>query len=1353
MELYKAEAEQLKKQINNWLLKPDYELESTFGKGSVDATTFFQVALRLRSKGLRELSQEDRLTITTPEHIRFTIQSMGVITQYCNDNTLAGKPFVAMIKDRVTTDSSVDFDEYDVRVKTRREILIANDEARINDMFSKWPQQQKAFRMIRRWSFEEKDGGIRYDLSIVRSTSRNSKGDFKWQRKFLDQDLSSHPYLYEIEVELLRKIGDTEEIAQKRLIKGIGEVLRGIQKNSILIRKSTKEKIIQSYQNFIKSNSFLGCSPITLEQENFTDMIEDKVANIRNGYNVTDKADGLRCLAYTDSKGFLYLIDNSLNVYRTGLEQPTCRESIIDGEWVTRTSNKEQMNNYLAFDIYYTTDKKNVSQYPFYNKESEQESRHYQLKTWIETFNKGDGPKRLAYLNAETTLKVSMKTFLFAKANDLSIFKMAAKVLDTYRIYYTDGLIFTPNNLPLPGYDAEKDTIKPMETFSSQFKWKPSEDNTIDFLVRFEKMQDNKNRDRITSGIKPVTNETISYKTMRLFVGSNKHKSYNPRDTLLNERVLEEPKGYKDYRPVPFYPVDYLDSMASVCYGEIKIDNATQEEYIATEHNNEPIQDKSIVEMRYDTSMPDGWKWIPLRIRHDKTERYQKGILARTLNGEKNANSVWNSIHNPVTESMIRSGSTQQNEKEIKSTMNKIEERENVANRYFDRNKAAEKDLSFVQGMREFHNHYIKELVLYAACLRGGKKTLIDIACGTGSDIRRWNNAKVSFVLGIDYASDNITNTKNGAYAQYANHKERNRRAEIAPMVFVIGDSSKRLIDGKAGSSEEERDILRSVFGKYSPIGPIPPFIDRNAAGNFKNGTNAMACMFALHYFFKNKQTLDGLIRNIRESVKLGGYFFGCCFDGDSVFKLLKNTPNEGTMTGLENETILWNIRKMYDVEELVPNEDSLGLTINVNFISIGSPHDEYLVSFPYFVTLMKDAGMELLSESELKEINLKYSTNLFSESYEMSKKIGKNYIMSDAVKQFSFLNRWFIFRKKKDIVIEEGTNEEDIVIVKNNGSKNNNKNNNTSNNTIKPLPLPLPPINSVDDEVTNTTKVTNTTEVTTVTEKENDVMPIIKQLSQMPEAVAKKEEERLEESIKNISKAVTRERTVPVEKGSAAPQDKLYASNEVLNFYMDAALDDKKLSIGDKGAMRWLAPCAPFPIKDMEDKSIDYPSIEHFMAAMMYKYGTKVPQLAQSIFSENGSIHQAFTRRRLLETQALKKPIPEDKDFALIKEESKAVKAETSAGAFKRYKAVYDESKYIVEKDKLLRYAVEQRYKTDARLRKILEAARIKAKYLLYFTRESASNIGGERKANGKIDGDNKLGKLYMEFAGYSSY
>jgi len=1298
MELSKKEVESLKKNIQSWIEHSDHELECTFGKGTVDATTFFQVAQRLRSKNMRELSQEDRLTITTPEHVRFTIQSMGVIQQYCRDDTLLNKPFIAMIKDRTSAEANIDIEQYDVRIKTRREIPMANNEIGIKDMLTRWPQQRKAFRMIRRWSFEEP--GIRYDLSIVRSTARNLKGDFKWQQKFLDQDLSLAPYLYEMEVELLRMEGDTSESATKRIIKGVGEILRGIQKSSILIGKSKKEKVIQNYQNLIKGNRFLGCSPVTLEQPNFTELIDESSFNIRSGYNVTDKADGLRCLGFTDSDGEFYLIDMGMNVYRTGLSCIENRESIIDGEWVTKTSKKQPINIFLAFDIYYATDSNLVSIYPFYNKDDEEKSRFYQLDLWTKTFNKGDGPKKLlSYLTSQITVNVSMKSFIQAKANDLSIFKCASKVLDTYRIYYTDGLIFTPNTLPLPGYDEERKTVKPSATFFHQFKWKPSEDNTIDFLVKFEKVPNNPKQDRVIVGIKPETNETIRYKTMRLYVGSARNKAFNPRDIILNERKEVNPRERSEYRPIAFHPKQFYDSMASVAYGEIKSDPATSEEYISTELNNEPIQDKSIIEMRYDPSMPSGWRWIPIRIRHDKTERLQKGILARTLNSEDVADSVWNSIHDPVTESMIRSGNTNPNDKEINSTMKKVEERDNVTLKYFER-KAPQEDLMFVRGLREFHNQYVKEVILYNAVLKGGKKTLIDIAVGKGSDIRRWVNNKVSFVLGIDYAGDNIINTDDGSYARYITFKNKNKRIEVPPMIFVIGDSSKRIIDGVAGSNDDERDILRSVYGKFSPIKPVPSYVMREGANKLKDGADAMACMFALHYFFEKKESLDGLLKNIRECLKVGGYFFGCCFDGESVFNLFKDTAKGGVLTGMEKDAILWNIRKEYDIDELEPNDSSLGHKINVDFISIGSPggHDEYLVSFSYFVERMKEIGCELLSDTQANELGLKNGTNMFGASYDMAKQFGKNYIMSDAVKEFSFLNRWFIFVKSRDVVPEVEEEEAYVPI------------NNKKQKTLvveKPVTIAAAPKNQ-------TAK------------------------NQTPENLMTSEVKPLE--IK------ANERTLPVEPSTK----KMYTSSQVLNFYFDAALNDT-LKIGDKEAARYMSPQTPYRINDLDDPSIIYPSLEHFMAGMLYKYGTNNPALGKTLFSRDGTIHQAYLRKRKLETKDESVPLSYEKDRDLIKEEINDIKAELRPAAFRKHGVVFNESNFLVKKDELLRKAVEARYKKDERLRKILEAARKSGKYLLYYMTTGIKNLGGMRKASGIIEGDNKLGRLYMELAGYT--
>lgn len=1310
MELRSAEGSAIKKQLEEWIKHSDYELECTFGGGSVDATTFFQVAQRLRSKGLKELSQEDRLTIMTPEHhVRFTINGMGVIQQYCRDDILNGKPFIAMKKDSASQDSQVDLDDYSVRVKTRREIPMENNDFRIKEIFGKWPQQKKAFRLIRRWSFEDK--GIRYDLSIVRSTKRSLQKNYIWQHKFNDQDLALAPYMYEIEVELIRLEDDTEDLAFKRLIKGIGEVLRGIQKSSILINNIQKTKALSSYQSIVKTDKFIGCAPITLEQQNFIKDIVEGVPNIRTGYNVTDKADGLRCLAFVDGKGELFLIDMAMNVYRTGMSQSSCRESIIDGEFVTKDRENKSIQKFLAFDIYYTTDKKLVSNLPFYSKEDDVNTRYKELVSWMEKFNKDPTPI-IKYMTPSIQIQVSMKKYYFAPPGDIPIFKLCKIALDTGHEYNTDGLILTSNSLPLPGYDEERKIVKPGVTFYEQFKWKPSHDNTIDFLVRFEKDPENKKLDRIAIGIAPDTDETIRYKTIRLFVGSQQQRAYNPRDLILNDIKPERLEGKINYRPVPFYPKDFNDPMASICYGIIQVDPATQEEYVATKINNEPIQDKSIIEMAYDPSKPRGWRWIPIRIRHDKTERLQrgekKGEYGRTLNSEMVANSVWNSIHDPITPHMIKSGSDQQTENEATENLKAIEKRNTLALKYFER-KAPVEDVLLVKGLRGFHNGYIKEVLLYGHCLNAGSK-LIDIACGEGSDIRRWNDKKVSFVLGIDNAGNNITGNENGTYARYLEIQNK-FRLTLPPMVFVIGDTSKRILDGKAGETVQESDILRSIFGE-KPSGPIPSMIDRVAASELKEGADSMSCMFALHYFFESKAKLDGLLQNIRETIKVGGYFFGCCFDGESVFDFLEGVDKGKTKTGEEKGSLIWTIRKEYDKDELTNDEESLGQKINVHFISIGKPHDEYLMNFTYFKKCMNENGFSLLNPEELKEIGLVNSTGLFSESYKMGGKSTERFQMSDIVKQFSFFNRWFIFKKKENISRQEQIDETSYApLVK-------------PLETKKEKPIIQKEVEDEDEE----------------DEETKDAIEALKETKTItPSDVAAKEEQKLLDSLKPLT------RTIPVEVGEGAPQSKSYASNEVFQFFSEASLEDK-LKIGDKGAGRWLIPSAPFPIEDPEEPGSVYPSLEHYMAGMMYKHGTNKPTLGKSVFGREGTIHQRFTNIRLREQS-----ITEERDKELIKEESTMVKSEITPATFKSNRAEFNPAGFALKKDKLLREAVEQRYKKDARLKKIIEGARKAGKYLLYYTGKTINELGGSRSADGIIRGDNKLGKLYMEFGGYN--
>ena len=126
MELRSAEIKKINSLLVDWLAHPDIqELEATFGpNGSVDATTFLSIAQRLQLKGYEPMPQDDRLSILTPNNIRLSLQGLGVLQTYCRDDTLQGKEFTALIKDRTSLESNLDLAEYEMRIKSRREIAL-----------------------------------------------------------------------------------------------------------------------------------------------------------------------------------------------------------------------------------------------------------------------------------------------------------------------------------------------------------------------------------------------------------------------------------------------------------------------------------------------------------------------------------------------------------------------------------------------------------------------------------------------------------------------------------------------------------------------------------------------------------------------------------------------------------------------------------------------------------------------------------------------------------------------------------------------------------------------------------------------------------------------------------------------------------------------------------------------------------------------------------------------------------------------------------------------------------------------------------------------------------------------------
>jgi hypothetical protein len=1325
MELYPAEVDRLKRLVEEWYLHDERELEATFtSKVARESTTFLAVAERLESKGFRALPQEDRMNIITPEQVRFTLTGLGSIEAYCREDTLAGVPFEAMIKDRAGVESNVDLKEYDVRVKVRREIKLAATDPSVGGMLARWDTQRKAFRIMRRWTYLDEPNGVRFDLSMVRSTPTDPKGQYRWQTTFKQRDITKSMPMYELEVELLRpealdpkataeEVAAVQAKAIKNLIRGIGEILRGINKHSILIRKSQAVKTLEGYKELTKTDRFRGVAPITMLVENMRKKVVKGTPNVRTGYNVTDKADGLRMMGYVDKAGELFMIDMSLNVYRTGLSRNSCENVLVDGEFVTKDKNGNPIQQFLLFDCYHAIGGEDVTKLPFCSaptgteEQKREKSRYGHLMAFVDRWNDGDGARVIpsAGVTQKNRILVGAKNFLFAPAGD-GIFPACARVLDSAKLYHTDGLILTPNEMPLPD--------RPGVKFADQLKWKPSDENTVDFLTLFDKDLETK-QDAVYTGVKGSSGgvdgggATVQYKTMHLYVGSDSDPAYNdPRGTVLFQQPLPGAtapvKGRRrPYKPVLFNPVGIPDTMANTCYVELDESGKLTGEDIVRCENGDAIEDRSIVEMRYEPKNEEGWRWIPMRIRYDKTERFQRGEktgeIGRTLNKDEAAEGVWDSIHDPVSLHMIRTGAEQPSAAELQQLGGAVAALASgeIAKVYYER-KGPKNDLMMVRGLRDFHRLYIKEKLLLGTGLKQPGRTLVDLACGQGGDLWSWVRYGADFVYGTDIAGNGIRDPHDGAYRRYLNAVLKYGGYENVPkMIFTIGSSAKVLATGEAGATSEESNIMRSVYGQVAPDGPIPRFVELNGAGRLREGADCAAIMFALHYFFENEMSLKNFMRNVSDSLKLGGLFIGCCFDGQRVFDELRRVPEGGVLKGEEGGTEIWRITKKYAAEDFTKGPESLGLPIDVKFISIGTEQTEYLMNFEILKEEMAAIGCELLTADECRELGLTASTELFGDTFAAAARKGEKFQMSPVVRQYSFFNRWFIFKRRRGGMMPEAA---EAVRAE-------------AEVQAQPSPLTPPPAAAAAAAAPPPAAAAAA--------------------AAPPPAVA----------VAQVAKAPA---PAPVPAGEGK---KKFALTELLQFYVDASVADK-LKIGDPEAGRWLSPSAHFPIRDGKD---EYPSLDHYIAAMKYKRASNKPNLALELFGREGTVHQEFLRREQALTADGARALTAEQKQELIKGERKKVIEESEPAAFTKYRATFDRGAWDAIKDEVLETGLKFRWENDARLRKVVEAAKAKGLYLLYYTGPgTGSELGGKRTGDGTLDGENKVGTILMRLAGYRS-
>ena len=992
-------------------------------------------------------------------NIRTSIKSLPAIEKYCKDNNLSEETifepiyngnveFLQKFRKKVKIEEGekevslapIDFRDFEFRINYKSEVTLTIENKgsfKVKNLLNDWSNQKKTFRLIKRYSYTSEQLPFRIDCSIVKTSKKRKY--FISEYTVEQSEVFNNPENYEIEIELLndkaRRYSEEElTIMLKNVIKII---LSGWQQSSFPISFKEQKNIQDEYMKLIyedkplpktkdgfknrriRPSDFIGPSSISLEVANITPIDGDSnIPNINHKYSVTEKADGLRKLLFVSKIGKIYLIDTNMNIQFTGMvtKHRNVYNSIIDGEHVLYNKAGDFINLYLAFDIYYRNNE-NYKGFPFIQMEglkysdekiAKDKFRLNGLDKFVEEID-----TNCVVLDYDSPLKIQTKNFYTNLEEDTSIFDQCKIISDGIEEgmfeYETDGLIFTPCDKSV-GSNNIGEIIPPRKvTWSHSMKWKPPAFNTVDFLISTVKDGgDNEVIGNIFKNGLDVTsnNQILQYKTVILRVGydENKHGFVNPCADLMDGKFprYNQINERNKYKPMPFIPTRYTPNFP-IYECRLVLDNKGSTKQMITENGEEIIEDNTIVEFRYDPSRDKYYQWIPIRVRYDKTADFR--------NGGKNygnafhvADSVWESINNPVTKDMITSGRDIPDVSDSEVYYKKITNRQDV------------------RGLRDFHNRYVKRKLIVNVSSKGD--TLMDTSVGKAGDLQKWIDARLSFVFGVDLSKDNIENRINGSCSRYLKAKKKYKVLPRA--MFLQANSSKNIRDGSGLYSEKAKQVVNAILNntgakEESSLGKTT----FKLYGKGKDGFNIISTQFSLHYFFEGAETLHGYLRNVSENCKVGGYLIGTCYDGKRLFKALsRKSKGESVFEMNDNlEGKMWDIRKDYDNDDFEDNDSCLGYEISVYMDTIGKRFTEFLVNFDYLNQIMENYGFVKAPVKDVKKMGFDKSIGSFNDLFDKmeedieSRKIkkadvGDALLISSKEKRLSFFNNYFIYKK-----------------------------------------------------------------------------------------------------------------------------------------------------------------------------------------------------------------------------------------------------------------------------------------------------------------------------------------------------
>ena len=411
-------------------------------------------------------TNQNLLDMAGADNVRLTLEGQADIAAFCKSkqhkekdmSKLKALQWKIMHKKFV---SNVSQDDYDMVITHQTETALS--QAQLLDYLKGVTE----YRYKQRTSFET-EYGFRFDLTIVKTMA---------MRQGLSKIFTQDPK-YEVECEYVAKTTQVSVGAIMDMVKKLAQIRQNSEKPvTIRDRASTKLNILKIFK--LTQQTFPGAQVKTVEQKDLTKIQETK-------YAVTDKANGTRCLLYINNNGVLiYLMDMKLNIKKIqkkgGGVYDKEKTTVLDGELILDTTEKTY--RFFAFDIL-AHESKMVQDKNLGERYGLMQKVLFELANVPAPAPAPSPGKHILMLQEQQTFTLNMiEDPLVTFVLSLKTYNMGPRAAEqiwaqaqTGQFPYTlDGLIFTPFEEAYPFGST---------TWNTQFKWKPAEENSIDFLLQ-----------------------------------------------------------------------------------------------------------------------------------------------------------------------------------------------------------------------------------------------------------------------------------------------------------------------------------------------------------------------------------------------------------------------------------------------------------------------------------------------------------------------------------------------------------------------------------------------------------------------------------------------------------------------------------------------------------------------------------------------------------------------------------------------------------------------------------------------------------------------------------------------------